>query len=129
MLRQDPVVEITSVKTSIGGGLTQVELTADEDYYVDTLMGTIFSYNESVPFLSSYATPFKSIEVVYSAGYAEIPADVELVTVDLVDYYRNNEHKPAQIMGGSSIDNPLPYIGNRFPPHIQRVLDIYRYAP
>ena len=49
--------------------------------------------------------------------------------MDIVAYIEDNQEKPTQNLLGATIDNPLPYIANSFPPHIRRVLDLYRYSP
>lgn len=129
-LKNFPVTAVTSVKVSEDGGVTQTTLTENATdkggYLVDLDQGHIYTQIDTYKFLTSYDTPVKSLEVVYMAGYTEIPKDLKLVTMDLVNYYKDDEHKPIMAMGGASVDNPLPYSSNRFPPHIQRVLDIYR---
>jgi hypothetical protein len=128
-LNNYPVISITSVKTSTDGGLTQTTLVANsaakDGYIVDLKEGLIYSQTGS-SFLPSYEIKYRSLEVVYVAGYATIPNDIKLVTYDLVDYYKNNEQKPMQAMMNSSTEN-FTAPTTMFPPHIQRVLDLYRF--
>jgi hypothetical protein len=134
-LENFPVNSLTYVKVSADGGTTQTTLTeAPADgtgYYVDLPNETIMTQTGS-NFLSYYNTPFHSLEIAYNAGYSQIgdiPKDLKLVTMDLVNYYKNDEHKPSMIIGAASTDNPLPFAGSSFPAHIRRVLDLYRFAP
>ena len=129
-LKQFPLVEVVSVSVSKNGGLDYVDLEEDDEdlfgYIVDIEDGCISTQITKINFLNTYSTPRKSLKVVYSAGYTNIPVDLKLAVIDLVDYYKNNEHKPSMMIGGASLDNPMPYSSNRFPAHIQRVLDLYR---
>jgi hypothetical protein len=75
--------------------------------------------------------PYRSLEVTYTAGYTNdtFPEDLKLALMDLVTYYEETESKPTKSMLGGTLDNPLPYLANSFPPHIRRILDLYRYSP
>jgi len=127
-----PLISVTSVKTSVDGGITQVDLTVNDPsgagYFVDLECGQIRTQQTGYKFLNSYNTPYRSLEVAYRAGYAEVPKDLELAALDLVVYYLDQQSKPNQSLMGASIENPLPYLANSFPPHIRRVLDLYRYS-
>jgi len=135
-LNQFPVIAVTTVTTSTDGGVTQ---TAVEDanaspfdggYFADLENGTVFTSN-GIVFLDSYNIPYRSLEITYNAGYLEdeLPKELELCVVDLVHYYDSGENVPSKSLLGGTIDNALPYIANSFPPHIRRILDLYRYAP
>lgn len=134
-LKEFPVIVVESVKTSTDGGITQITLTeassGNDGYFVDIEEGIIFSQIKNKKFVPSYNTPYRSLEVTYQAGYQEdeIPQDLKLAALDLVDYYEGGEKDPTKSLMGASIENPLPYIANSFPPHIRRILDLYRYSP
>ena len=124
-LSEMPLISITSVKTSSDGGVTQVALTENEDYFVDIDNDRILAYNGSY-FLATSIT-FKSLEITYKGGYAKIPEDLKIGILDLVEYYNKEEYIPNRNAGSSSIT----FITNRtdtklLPAHIGRVLDIYR---
>jgi len=127
-----PLISVTSVKTSIDGGITQVTLTVNDPsgagYFVDVEVGEIRTQKMGYKFLTSYNTPYRSLEVAYKAGYTVLPKDLELAVLDLVVYYQEQQSKPSQSLMSASIENPLPYLANSFPPHIRRVLDLYRYS-
>lgn len=134
-LTEFPVIEVVSVKTSDDGGVTQTALTeasvSKDGYLVDLENGTIYSQQSINDFLDDYDTPYRSLEVEYTAGYAleDIPEDLKLAALDLVHYYEQEENIPTKTMLGGTIDNPQPYLANSFPPSIRRVLDLYRYSP
>lgn len=130
-----PVIAVTSVKTSVDGGITQVLLvegdSAKAGYFVDLEEGTVFTQQVIDNFISSYDVPYRSLEIEYTAGYTEdnLPEDLKLCTIDLVHYYESGENILSKSMMGATIDNPQPYTANSFPPAIRRVLDLYRYSP
>lgn len=72
--------------------------------------------------------PFPSgVEVSYRAGYEEgsIPLDLQLATLDYVKLvYKQDQEKKGFSFEGERGDS-FPLAGN-FPPHIRRVLDLYR---
>ena len=131
-LSEFPIIAVISVKTSTDGGINQTVLTeaasTKDGYFVDMGSCTISTQQSSYPFVTSYDTPFRSLEVEYTAGYLQddIPADLELCVLDLVHYYEMDESTPTKSLFGATIDNPQPYIANSFPPHIRRILDLYR---
>jgi len=133
-LKEFPVISVISVKTSEDGGVTQTLLTeASTDkigYFVDLDAGTVFTQVSTEKFLTSYDVAYKSLEVTYTAGYttSSLPRDLQLCVLDLVHYYENDENAPSKSLLGATIDNPQPYIANSFPPHIRRILDLYRYS-
>ena len=134
-LKHFPLIQVNSVNTSVDGGITQVALTQDDPnyggFFVDLDNGVVRTQKKGDKFLeSSYRnTPYRSLEINYNAGYADrysLPADLNLAILDLVSYIEANEEKPTQALLGATLDNPLPYLANSFPPHIRRVLDLYR---
>ena len=72
--------------------------------------------------------PFPSgIKVEYRAGYesGEVPQDIQLATLDMIKLiYKQDQEKKGFSFEGERGDN-YPLAGN-FPPHIRRVLDLYR---
>ena len=134
-LRQFPLIGVNSVSTSIDGGITQTVLTENstdyDGYYVDLENAQVRTQKTGNKFLSkgSYNTPYRSLEINYYAGYTSLPQDLRLAVMDLVAYYEDQENKPTQTLLGATIENPLPYAANSFPPHIRRILDLYRYSP
>ena len=138
VLSEWPVISITTVKTSIDGGVTQVTLTeAATDlsgYYADLENSKIFTQIEGNNFIDYLDHPFRSLEVEYLAGFTEdddgvtasTPLDLRLALFDLVSYYENNEKSLNKTMSSATIDNPTPKLSNDFPAHIKRILDLYR---
>ena len=133
-LKHFPLVSVNHVYTSVNGGATKVELDLVDssgvgDYFVDYDNETVRTSVAGTKFITTYNTPYRSLEIVYNAGYEEVPLDLKLAVLDLVAYYLDSESKPTKSLLGATLDNPLPYLANSFPPHIRRVLDLYRYSP
>jgi hypothetical protein len=134
-LKHFPVIAVNSVSVSTDGGLTQTELTQDDPdragFYVDLENGVVMTQKTGNKFNDGYYydIPYRSLEINYFAGYTELPADLELAVLDIVAYYEDQENKPTQTLMGGTIENALPYTANSFPPHIRRILDLYRYSP
>jgi hypothetical protein len=132
-LDEFPVVSVIGVSTSIDGGMTQTALTENsaskDGYYVDLQNCMVLTQN-GLNFLSSYDVAYRSLEITYQAGWelGELPGDLELAVLDLVHYYESEEKDPTKSLLGATIDNPQPYTANSFPPHIRRILDLYRYS-
>ena len=72
--------------------------------------------------------PFPSgVKVEYRAGYesGDIPQDIQLATLDMIKLiFKQDQEKKGFSFEGERGDN-YPLAGN-FPPHIRRVLDLYR---
>jgi len=133
-LTEFPVVSVVTVKTSEDGGVTQTLLVENDPtkagYFVDLENGIVRTQQNTSYFLTSYDTPYRSLEVAYLAGYDQdaIPEDLMQATIDLVHYYEADENKPAKSLLNATIDNAQPYLANSFPPAIRRILDLYRYS-
>lgn len=134
-LKYFPLIQVNSVNTSIDGGITQVAMTQDDPngagFFVDLDEGTVRTQKTGDKFLTkgNYNTPYRSLEINYFAGYSDrdsLPADLKYAIFDMIAYTEDEESKPTKSLLGTTIDNPLPYIANSFPPHIRRVLDLYR---
>lgn len=131
-LQQFPVIAISGVYTSPDGGVTQTALTeaavTKDGYFVDLETGRVFTQQSTSNFIDSYDVEYRSLEISYTAGYTEdtLPEDLKLCTQDLVHYYESTESIPTQSLFGATIDNAQPYLANSFPPHIRRILDLYR---
>jgi hypothetical protein len=73
-------------------------------------------------------SPFPSaVRVEYRAGYesGEIPQDIQLATLDMIKLiFKQDQEKKGFSFEGERGDN-YPLAGN-FPPHIRRILDLYR---
>lgn len=69
----------------------------------------------------------QAIRINYRAGYesGEIPFDLKLATLDYVKLLHKEEQDRAGFsLAGESVNRPA--LTSNFPPHIKRVLDLYR---
>jgi hypothetical protein len=112
-----PIVSITSAAYSSDYGQTYTPLVVYTDYVLDNSKDVIILFNaDTVDSPNAY-------KLVYKAGYSTVPADLKLALYDLMDYYLKKEATPRKSSGSVSIE----YITNSdFPPHIKRILDLYR---
>lgn len=120
ILAETPIVAVTSVEQSKDFGVTYTSLTRNTQWVVrgDTIYSTsVYGFE---PLVNGY-------RVTYTAGYEDVPNDLELAVLDLITYYRKNDgsvHNNKTPGGGGSVQ--LEYIMNtNFPAHIKRILDLY----
>jgi len=73
-----------------------------------------------------------AIKVTYTAGSLDengVPPELKQATIDLVTYYMKEEWKDSKSTRGATINNNTgtgnSNTGTNFPPHIQRVLDLF----
>lgn len=134
-LKHFPVIAVNSVNISVDGGLTQTALTENDvnggGFFADLENGVVMTQKIGDKFQASgyYNTAYRSLEINYYAGYVDLPEDLKLAVLDTIAYYEDQENKPTQTLMGATIENALPYAANSFPPHIRRILDLYRYSP
>lgn len=96
------------------------------------LIGNFTSTRKSYPSLTLSGPqafqPFPSgVEVTYRAGYeaGSVPLDLQVATLDYVKLlYKQDQEKKGFSFEGERGDQ-FPLAGN-FPPHIRRILDLYR---
>jgi len=127
-LTETPVNSIVTVKERSSYDATYETLTTgDHEYYFDYNTDSIFRTNGGG--YAFWPQGPGSVEVVYTAGYASVPADLKLAVIDLITYYLKDEHKERRTLGGASIQNQSSTSQSNnvaFPDHIKRVLDLYK---
>ena len=121
-LNETPVISITEVGIKDTPISTEVVL-APVEYVVDRHIDTIYRVNSGGRLVDWPIGP-DAVRVAYRAGYQETPKDLRLAVIDLINYYKLDEHKPRQASLNASRDN---YVATAdFPDHIKRVLDLYK---
>lgn len=122
-----PINSVTSVSTTVDGGATLLALVEDTDYFVGNDIGEITTGTGS-NFLYYATIPYNSLIVTYSGGFQDTPDDLKLVVLDLVYYYFTQSFNPNKRLQSASLDTvSFSKLGDTaFPPHIKRVLDLYR---
>ncbi len=121
-----PLQSVTEVAVSNDGGVTWTILVENTDYFVDQVEDSIINNTVYTGFTTG-SILHKSGRITYQGGYDKTPADLKLAAMDLVEYYRKEEHAPSKAMQGASVENPVVVIvGSQLPPHIKRVLNLYR---
>ena len=128
-LTESPVNAIVSVQEREGYSSDYSTLTTGaNEYFLDTDTDSIIRTTTG----SSYKNWPKgpgAVKIVYTAGYATTPKDLQLAVADLVTYYLKDEYKERRSMQGASMSNKGTSSMNDnvdFPDHIKRVLDLYK---
>ena len=112
-----PIMSITSIEESIDYGQNYTALVSFEDYVLDLMNDKIIIFAGDLVNAPNY------YKITYKAGFPRLPSDLKLACFDLVDYYMKKESTPRK----SGSDVSVQYITNSdLPPHIKRVLDLYR---
>lgn len=121
-----PLLSVTELAVSDDGGVTYTVLTEDTDYFVDTANDRVIANTGLDKFVSS-TIAHHSGRITYKGGYEKTPYALRIAAMDLIQYYRNEEHLPSKAMVSASVENPVMVTtGSQLPPHIKRVLDLYR---
>jgi len=121
-LTESPLISVTQV---------EVKTTNTEPYYVldPSLYSADFLIDALVRHDSSgsprpWEEGINSVKVSYRAGYESCPEDLKLAVIDLVNYYKLDEHKTRQSVLSANKENYV--VTKDFPEHIKRVLDLYK---
>ena len=110
-------IVLSEIPLRLVSGATLGSLDITSDILVDTEKG-ILHYGEG------FIPGFAILEVTYTGGYAETPADVKLAAFELVDYYADAEHKAKKTFGGGTVE--YHQLKESWPFHIKALLDMYR---
>ncbi len=115
--KEFPIQSVTSIEVSTDYGVSYTSLVAGTDYVIDNKRDAIYFISEDgVEYVNKY-------KISYIAGFDETPSDLKLAILDLVEYYYKNESTPKRMSNFVTIE----YVKTSdFPPHIKRVLDLYR---
>ena len=128
-LEEFPVISITSVEERYGYSADYTAITTtDNEYYLDTKTDSIIRTNGGYGYRNWPKGP-GSVKVVYTAGYATLPEDLQLAVFDLITYYHKKEYRGYKMLNGAATNAPgttTQYRNVSFPDHIKRVLDLYK---
>ena len=122
-LTESPANAIVSVekRDSVTASYTTVPTT---DYYLDTTTDSVLYVTGST--YRNWPRGAGAVKVTYTAGYSEVPKDLQLAVVDLVKYYFKDEKAARKTLSGATIENQGTGDDKGFPDHIKRVLDLYK---
>lgn len=119
ILKEGPVREVVYVKKSTNYGQTYTPLVKYTDWVAQ---------GDSVRLLTSTAQEYriKGYQIVYLGGYEQVPADLKLAVMDLVEYYSKNNSAVHVNRDVTPNVTQIQYIATtNFPAHIKRILDLY----
>ena len=120
-LDEYPVQSILSLEYSDDYGTNYTTLVQYTDFVLSK------ATNSLRPILTSvFPEAINGYRITYTAGYDDIPADLKLVTLDIIAYYLKNDSAIHSTKNTSSNTMQIEYVSNtNFPAHIKRVLDLY----
>lgn len=128
-LTESPVNAIVSVQEREGYSSSYTTLTTgDNEYFLDTDTDSVIRTTTGSAYKNWPKGP-GAVKIVYTAGYATAPKDLQLAVADLVTYYLKDEYKERRSLQGASMTNQgTSSAANNvdFPDHIKRVLDLYK---
>lgn len=79
----------------------------------------------SITFPQAFANYKKGVKVDYNGGYTTIPNDLKLATLDYIKIlYKQEQGISSFTFQGESKE--VPNFSANFPPHIRRILELYR---
>ena len=122
ILKETPLLQVATVQFSENYGRTYSLLTEYTDYVVDTENSVIELIN--VPYIDYQRT--NAFSITYNAGYEDLPADLKLAVLDLIEYYIRNDSAihSHKAIGSNSVQ--IEYITNtNLPAHIRRILQLH----
>lgn len=122
LLSSFPVTSVTSVHVSTDRTFDATTLVDTADYFVDTECGLVRFHNARLPRGS------KNVQVIYEAGYATVPQDLEYACLMYIQYLYN--HRDDQRVGvdnkGKSQEN-VTYI-HGMPADVKELLEPFVIA-
>ena len=128
-LTESPVNAIVSVQEREGYSSAYSTLTTGaNEYFLDTDTDSVIRTTTGSAYKNWPKGP-GAVKIVYTAGYATTPKDLQLAVADLVTYYLKDEYKERRSLQGASMTNQgTSSAANNvdFPDHIKRVLDLYK---
>jgi len=119
-LSETPVREIMYVERSINYGQSYTQILEYTDWVLDG--DSIRNIKEPYIF-----TPYiKGYKVTYMGGYEDVPDDLKLAVLDLVEYYSKNNSAVHVNRDVTPNVTQIQYVATtNFPAHIKRILDQY----
>ena len=119
LLKETPVVTVSSVQYSSDYGKTYTSLTKFEDWIIK---------GDSIVSLDPRGFPevLNGYKVNYFAGYDPIPGDLKLAVLDLIEYYSRNNGAVHSSRDLNPNTTQINYVAStNLPATIKRVLDQY----
>ena len=122
-----PINSIVSVEESdryTTDSTVHVPLQTGTQFYLDD--DSIVRVPGSLGFANWPISP-STVKLTYTAGYnlTTAPADLQLATIQLVNYYVNTEYVPSRSLQGATIINPSAGVAE-LPAHVRTILDTYK---
>jgi len=121
ILQETPVLNIISFSKSTDYGVNYTNLVNGTDWVLgnDACIYAIDTNKYFLPYLNGY-------KIEYFGGYEELPEDLKLAVLDLVEYYMKNNTAVHVNRDVTPNVTQIQYVAtSNFPAHIKRVLDQY----
>lgn len=116
-----PVIAVQSFEYSEDYGKTYTALTEYTDFVWKRKDDTIQSINGT-----DFSNKPNAYRITYTGGYEELPTDLKLAVLDLVNYYLRNDMAVHSNRAPGANSVQIEYVTTtNLPAHIKRVLDLY----
>lgn len=122
-VKEYPIVDLI-FEYSNDGGATYTLATEFTDYFKG---GDYITSGTTVPLYNPIVS-HNAIKLTFTAGFEEIPADLNQATMDLTEYFRKTEYNPKSSLGTNMVEHSNKDGADitKLPAHIFRVLSNYR---
>lgn len=121
VLKEYPVIAITSVEYSADYGNTYTTLTEYTDFAVRKTDDTLIPIGAT-----EFPYAINGYRITYTGGYTELPSDLKLAVLDLVTYYLRNDMAVHSNKAQGTNTVQIEYVTTtNLPAHIKRVFDLY----
>ena len=125
-LSQSLIKDIVKVEVRTEGGVAYEE---DLSWHIDKTRGILYK----MPDGATWPLGIAAVKVTYTSGTSSPPADIKLATIELVKFYEKEDYKESKSLMGASVNTGSHNRGGgtskqfTLPPHIQIILDTYRF--
>lgn len=117
-----PINSIISLEYSEDGGETYTALVAGTDFFHNRYLDIL---EANGPYFNPTIIKTNSLKLTYTGGYDQynIPEDVKLACVYLIDYYLEADYKERKVLGNAVVEG---FSTDNIPGHIKALLGPYR---
>lgn len=70
----------------------------------------------------------RGVKITYNGGYDDIPNDLKMATLDFIKLLWKQEQATSSFSLQGESKRNFSLASNSFPPHIKRILDLYRFV-
>ena len=120
ILKETPVINLISFGYSTDYGVTYTSLTQNTDWLLDG------DFIIPINYQGIFKYYLRGYKIEYFGGYDDLPDDLKLAVLDLIEYYMKNNSAVHVNRDVTPNVTQINYVSStNFPAHIKRILDQY----